>query len=292
MECVLGAVMAVLEHGSGRRPPPRAMPEELWSGYTMEGRVPLHYNDSFRWEQLGASGRSARCFLNHFAPSVRVQDPGVGAAAAAAEGREGIEGGLDCRPERYATNELVELVKRASAREKRYYDDTDAYVYAALEAMGGRDALQGMRVAVIGSVEPWYEAICLAFAASECVSVDYNPVAYHHPRLSSMSVHDLKQRVRAAEERARDKQARDKADAARSGGEEGDVLLDDKFDAALCISTLEHDGLGRYGDALDPDADIASIDLLSKVRGSHRLCMRTSEAYCTVCIHLCPSPAL
>ena len=43
--------------------------------------------------------------------------------------------------------------------------------------------LAGLRVAIIGSVEPWYEAICLAYGAAACVSVDYNPVHYAHPRL-------------------------------------------------------------------------------------------------------------
>jgi len=34
---------------------------------------------------------------------------------------------------------------------------------------------------------------------------------------------------------------------------------------AISISSLEHDGLGRYGDAVDPDADLAAIFLLSQV---------------------------
>jgi hypothetical protein len=34
---------------------------------------------------------------------------------------------------------------------------------------------------VIGSVEPWYEAICLAYGALHCVSIDYNAVHYRQP---------------------------------------------------------------------------------------------------------------
>jgi hypothetical protein len=45
---------------------------------------------------------------------------------------------------------------------------------------------------VIGSVEPWYEAICLAYGALECVSIDYNAVHYRqtpmHVSLSPLHV--------------------------------------------------------------------------------------------------------
>ena len=107
-------------------------------------------------------------------------------------------------------------------------------MYRALELLGGHASLTGLKVAIIGSVEPWYEAICLAFGAAECVSVDYNPVYYNHPRLSWASISDLQ------------------ADSEAAG----------TFDVALSISSVEHDGLGRYGDPLDPDADLAAMGFL------------------------------
>ena len=41
------------------------------------------------------------------------------------------------------------------ARQTRYYHSTDVFLYQALEALGGDEALTGHRVAVIGSLEPW-----------------------------------------------------------------------------------------------------------------------------------------
>ncbi len=44
---------------------------------------------------------------------------------------------------------------------------------------------------MIGSVEPWYEAICLAYGAAECVSIDYNAVHYRQAVLDFEAVLDV-----------------------------------------------------------------------------------------------------
>ena len=225
LSCIMGAAVAVL--AAGAEPPPRVIPAHLLPGFTMHGRVPVHYNDSFRWEQLGVSGRSGSCFE----PSRQ----GRGATHANT---------LECRQREVGAEHLSELMSRAKARETRYYEDTDAYLYAALDALGGnqwREPLEGLRVAVIGSVEPWYEAVCLAFGAAVCVSVDYNPAQYAHDRLEWVAVGALRQQVLREE----------------AGFE--------PFDVALCISSIEHDGLGRYGDPVDPDADLTAMDFLRRV---------------------------
>ena len=90
--------------------------------------------DSYRWEQTDQSGRSGLCFQDAFS---------------------GSGGSLECRPRHYSSDHLRSLVELAQARQTRYYDSTDVYVYAALEALGGATALAGHRVAVIGSLEPW-----------------------------------------------------------------------------------------------------------------------------------------
>jgi hypothetical protein len=37
------------------------------------------------------------------------------------------------------------------------------------------------------------------------------------------------------------------------------------FDGALCISSFEHDGLGMYGDPLDPDGDLKAMRDMRKL---------------------------
>jgi len=39
---------------------------------------------------------------------------------------------------------------------------------------------------------------------------------------------------------------------------------DEKFDAVFSYSSLEHDGLGRYGDPRDPDGDLKRME---KIKG-------------------------
>lgn len=68
-----------------------------------------------------------------------------------------------------------------------------------------------------GSNVPWYESICLAFGASECVTVDYNVLRYDHPRLRTLTPSEL----------------------------EADPEHASRYDVIWSISSYEHDGLGR-----------------------------------------------
>jgi hypothetical protein len=67
-----------------------------------------------------------------------------------------------------------------------------------------------------GSNVPWYEAICIAFGAAECVTVDYNELHYDHPQIRTLTIAEL-----------------------------GALNLGNYFDAVFTISSFEHDGLGR-----------------------------------------------
>jgi hypothetical protein len=111
---------------------------------------------------------------------------------------------------------------------RMYYVWTDAYLHDALEHIGG---LKGKRVAVVGSLTPWYESVALAAGAESVTTIEYNKLAYDHPRISTVTNAEW---------------------YGAGGGHERGV----RFDVVLSISSFEHDGLGRYGDRIDPDADI------------------------------------
>jgi hypothetical protein len=107
--------------------------------------------------------------------------------------------------------------------------------------------LKGKRVAVVGSLVPWcietstnkivcnagfrYESVALAAGAQSVTSIEYNVLDYDHPRISTVT-------------------------NAEWYGKGGGHSRGEKFDVIFSISTFEHDGLGRYGDAINPDADI------------------------------------
>ena len=128
------------------------------------------------------------------------------------------------------------LVERARRREAFYYNMTDVWMFAALD----RHPVAGLDVLIIGSNVPWYEAICVARGARSCTTLEYNELRYDHPRLRTVTVADF----------------------------EGSRELPDgqlrRWDVAWSISSFEHDGLGRYGDDLNPDADLQAME---RVRG-------------------------
>lgn len=115
------------------------------------------------------------------------------------------------------------LLKKAQNREPHYYERTDTWLYKALDAY----PVKGRSVAIMGSTEPWYETVTLAFGGKP-TTIEYNLPGYGHPDIEELSVQSYWENPR-------------------------------QFDVALSISSFEHDGLGRYGDPLDPDGDLRAM---------------------------------
>ena len=110
----------------------------------------------------------------------------------------------------------------------------DAVVFDALVDC---DCLEGASVAVVGSVEPWWEAVAIAFGARKVVTVEHNKISLTHPNLE-------------AEAKTPEAWAAD----------------DTAIDVVLSITSIDHDGLGRYGDAIAPDADLWAMWLARSKR--------------------------
>lgn len=86
---------------------------------------------------------------------------------------------------------------------------------------------------VIGSVRPWIEVILLAEGARHITTVEYNPYPCDHPNITTVSLSEFTNLVHSK--------------------------LVHPFDAVVSYSSLEHSGLGRYGDHLNPWGDIISM---------------------------------
>jgi len=86
------------------------------------------------------------------------------------------------------------------------------------------------RVLVVGSMTPRREALCVALGALTW-TVDYNKLTFDHSKMSTMTVDAFMNSTKL-------------------------------FDIILADSSLDHDGLGRYGDPIAPDADLVAIDHL------------------------------
>ena len=95
--------------------------------------------------------------------------------------------------------------------------------------------INGKRGYVFGTQNPWAEAALLAKGAEHVTTVEYMKIDTDHPQLNGIHPHEI-------------------AKAYLSGNYS--YLL---YDFAWSYSSFEHDGLGRYGDPINPHADLESI---------------------------------
>ena len=93
--------------------------------------------------------------------------------------------------------------------------------------------LKGKSVLVIGSEQPWLEIICLYLGAAKVTTLEYGKIESHHPQIQTLIPDEFRMKAM-------------------------DNTLE-MFDGILSHSSLEHPGLGRYGDALNPWADLLSL---------------------------------
>jgi hypothetical protein len=110
-----------------------------------------------------------------------------------------------------------------------YYNNASFLHVQVLE----KYAITGKKIAVIGSLNPWIEAICLNFGNS-VTTVEYNV-----PKSSNLI------RTMSFDEFASDS-------------------FNETFDVIISYSSIEHSGLGRYGDPIDPDGDIKTMSSIYK----------------------------
>jgi hypothetical protein len=88
-------------------------------------------------------------------------------------------------------------------------------------------------VLVIGSEKPWIEAICLGLGASHVTTLEYGRINSMHPQVQTLTPGDFRDRY-----------------------QKGTLA---EFDVVVSHSSLEHSGLGRYGDSLNPWGDIIAV---------------------------------
>lgn len=109
-----------------------------------------------------------------------------------------------------------------------------SYLLADLLTCSLADLLLQVTAAVWSSITPWMEQTLLGLGVASVTTVDYNEpmLAEGTPAaLSTLSVQGLA-RAYAAKRR---------------------------FDLIVAFSGIEHDGLGRYGDPVHPDGDLAAM---------------------------------
>ena len=128
-------------------------------------------------------------------------------------------------PMRWSSDQIDSYLRCAETKKIAGYHD-DKFLYPGLDKY--HSLIANKDVAVIGSDKPCYEAILLAYQAHP-VTIEYGTIICDDPRLSIFTVKEFEKNPRI-------------------------------FDAILSVSSIEHDGLGRYGDPIDPNADLKFMD--------------------------------
>jgi len=84
----------------------------------------------------------------------------------------------------------------------------------------------------MGSIKPWYEAVCIHFGGIP-ITIEYNVITPPDNRLKMVHINNANK--------------------------------EPLFDAAFSISSFEHDGLGRYGDPINPNGDFKAMRELKSI---------------------------
>ena len=116
--------------------------------------------------------------------------------------------------------------------------------------------ISGARVLVIGSENPWLESCVIAAGAKNVVTLEYGAIISKHPKITTITP-----------QMARDLYIRGKLGL---------------FDVIATYSSVEHSGLGRYGDALNPWGDLQTIArayCVTKPGGYMVLAVEDDETY-------------
>jgi len=115
-------------------------------------------------------------------------------------------------------------------REESHYKGTDRWLYEALE----KYPIEGASCVVMGSQSAFYESVCLYFGAKCVTTIEYNKIIFLHPQMKTMTPAEY------------DKNPTE-------------------FDSGFSISSFEHDGLGRYGDPLNPEGDLRAMKKMKRI---------------------------
>jgi hypothetical protein len=93
--------------------------------------------------------------------------------------------------------------------------------------------IRGKRGLIVGSLTPWAEGLLFKYNVSELITVEYTPISTDYPNLTVISPAQL-------------------ADQYLNG-------LWEPVDFIFSFSSIEHDGLGRYGDRINPWGDVETM---------------------------------
>ena len=129
----------------------------------------------------------------------------------------------------FTRNKISQYIDLIKTKKLAYYGSVADWLHEALNKYD----IRNKRIAIMGSVSPECESFCLYYG-SGCTTVEYNKIYSEDPRIRTMTPDMLHEKP-------------------------------EQFDVAFSISSFEHDGLGRYGDPINPNADLETMQKMKTI---------------------------
>lgn len=197
--------------------------ERFYQGYHMEMRIPTEF------AKYGVSKTQvpavAQPFLEYMGPTAGWKPVWSQELIDAMVAVGKTNGDFSCEDYPQSVPQLYKAIERVMAIISREQDKSKS------------KTTKPMRVLVAGAISPWVEAVVLSrpgLQLEKLVTTDYNPITIESSQIEFVHMEDLKRH-----------------------------RPDPLFDLVISYSSIEHDGLGRYGDPINPDGDFAAIKEIS-----------------------------
>jgi hypothetical protein len=130
-------------------------------------------------------------------------------------------------PDDWSSEKIEINIGKIRCKQMNIFGHTDIWLSLALSKY--KHTIEGGSIGIFSAIKPWYSSFALEYGGYP-FSLEYILPRTIDPRIHIRTVADY---MRAPQ----------------------------KFDAIISISNIQHDGLGRYNDPLNPEGDIIAMDI-------------------------------
>lgn len=242
-------LLVVLSHQVSAAPP-KTPPEELMNGYSVNGTVPIEY---FYVDDTSEDGNFTHYKYSEKSIAAMIE----GATKSLKKYEQLYANMMTKRQEAESTMSKKELETEVLSKIFLVAPKSE-WLQVALSAKQfkySKFAIRNKVVAVIGSANPWAEAVLLALGASHVYTLEYNQLTLGHEKITTITGQSLVSFYDSYSQS-------NNCDEQRTCANPSATPL---FDTVVAISSLDHDGLGRYGDPLNPDGDLESMSKIARM---------------------------
>lgn len=209
-------------------PPPRTPPHDVHEKFTMGGRIPVssfYFAQKYNGETAMVDTWSQKLVDSYIKKTENLRNRFF-------DSKSALKG----------KHRRTSMLKGKNAQ-RRYtvsHYGFQSTVDVAKAMHSWNEHIKGCRILVVGSENPWLEGMLLSFGAKEVTTLEYGRIISQHPLVQTITVDEM-----------------------RSAFSQNQSTYFRMFDTAFSFSSIEHSGLGRYGDPINPFGDLEQVAQVS-----------------------------